>query len=107
MEPTAKAEWIAALRSGNYSQAQGTLKTLGNYFCCLGVLCDLSAKKSLGSWQPSGNFVYEGAYISTSLPIALRLKLGIACTEQDTLIKMNDKESKSFNEIADYIEKEL
>jgi hypothetical protein len=57
-----KADWVQALRSGEYAQTKGTLNRVspGTYFvdsdttnveeapigfCCLGVLCDRLAKK--------------------------------------------------------------
>lgn len=49
MKPEIKAQWIEALRSGEYTQIDGQLR-LGNDVCCLGVLCDLAAKQGLGVW---------------------------------------------------------
>lgn len=43
MDAKVKAEWLAALRSGEYVQGYGYLKTDAGY-CCLGVLCDLAVK---------------------------------------------------------------
>lgn len=37
-------KWVAALRSGEYSQGRGRLRK-GDTFCCLGVACDLYAKE--------------------------------------------------------------
>lgn len=50
MNPEIKAEWLAALRSGEYNQAFSRLKGPGGSFCCLGVLCDLYVKKGVGEW---------------------------------------------------------
>lgn len=36
--------WVAALRSGDYKQAKGQLRTSDDGFCCLGVLCNLHAE---------------------------------------------------------------
>src|SRR5690348_17476896 len=44
MDPQIKAEWVAALRSGEYRQGSGTLRSDQDEFCCLGVLCDLAVK---------------------------------------------------------------
>jgi hypothetical protein len=49
MNPEIKAQWVAALRSGEYVQGRSSLHYLvdenGNAkFCCLGVLCDLAVK---------------------------------------------------------------
>lgn len=52
MDKAVKEKWVAALRSGEYTQAQGTLKNAAGGFCCLGVLCDLYAKEKLsGRWD--------------------------------------------------------
>jgi len=57
MKPEVKAKWIEALRSGEYQQAQNSLKAdiysnyeydpevIGQGYCCLGVLCDLYRKE--------------------------------------------------------------
>lgn len=48
MNEEIKAQWVAALRSGEYVQGKSTLHSVdenGNaQFCCLGVLCDLAVK---------------------------------------------------------------
>jgi hypothetical protein len=47
--PEIKAEWVAALRSGDYNQGQRRLVTLQEgvapKYCCLGVLCHLIEEK--------------------------------------------------------------
>lgn len=54
MNPEVKADWIEALVSGDYEQTtDGMLcevDSRGNKFCCLGVLCDLHAKKYGDEW---------------------------------------------------------
>lgn len=51
MNKEVKKKWIAALRSGEYDQATGFLRTQEDQYCCLGVLCDLYAKEGLGEWK--------------------------------------------------------
>jgi len=34
--------WLEALESGNYKQSQGYLCTLGNEYCCLGIMAELA-----------------------------------------------------------------
>lgn len=62
MDPEIKAEWVAALRSGNYNQGKGKLKAVFDHFtdpnltgdqtelrhCCLGVLSELAIGKEGG-----------------------------------------------------------
>jgi len=43
MNPEVKAQWTAALRSGEYEQGHNALANSGRY-CCLGVLCELAVK---------------------------------------------------------------
>lgn len=43
LNDVAKA-WVEALRSGDYEQGKGKLRTLDSKFCCLGVLCDLAVE---------------------------------------------------------------
>lgn len=54
MNPRIKQLWLDALRSGDYEQGTGRLRT-GNRFCCLGVLCDLHSKETgAGRWEGAG-----------------------------------------------------
>lgn len=39
---------VEALRSGEYEQGTGVLRSTNNRFCCLGVACDISG---LGEWR--------------------------------------------------------
>lgn len=50
MDPVIKAQWVEALRSGEYEQGNGRLhyrKDGEIKHCCLGVLCDLAVKSGL------------------------------------------------------------
>lgn len=51
MNPAIKAQWVAALRSGTYSQVRGYLSSASG-MCCLGVLCDLAKQAQIGDWVP-------------------------------------------------------
>lgn len=43
-------KWVAALRSGEYAQGRGLLRSEDGY-CCLGVLCDVFMKETgEGEW---------------------------------------------------------
>lgn len=44
MEPTIKAEWVAALRDPNAQQCKGLLGKVDGGRCCLGVLSDIAVK---------------------------------------------------------------
>lgn len=111
MSPYWKAKWLAALRSGNYTQGHGQLRTEANEpesndtvlcyetrFCCLGVLCEV-VKAETG-------ILYNGE--SGILPDAVRHETRFTFThEMGELIQMNDVRGKDFGDIADYIERVL
>jgi len=67
MKSQVKEKWIAALRSGEYDQGVGGLRTLTR-FCCLGVLCDLYSKETGIEWNykyiseghPVNGFEFDG-----------------------------------------------
>lgn len=44
MDPAIKRDWVASLRSDEYQQGRGYLRTADGGWCCLGVLCDLYHK---------------------------------------------------------------
>lgn len=62
MDSERKAEWVAALRSGEYQQARGALARKDDEngtvrYCCLGVACDLAAKAGIiGEPQTESDF---------------------------------------------------
>jgi len=52
MVPEIKAQWVAALRSGEYVKGRNHLQKDGK-FCCLGVLCELAVKAGIVTANPS------------------------------------------------------
>lgn len=81
MDPERKAQWVAALRSGNFPQGKEQLLTgtveQGSY-CCLGVLCELYRRDTgNGEWTTDGpreeNYfeVEEGDRSWSSLPVGV------------------------------------
>jgi len=112
-----RKKWIAALRSGKYSQVRSRLKTDDGY-CCLGVACEvLDAKVSSGR-AGTDSVCYEHGLegiktvTDTILPYSIAHKLGISPTgtfdshnhAYDCLWKLNDFADYSFSKIADVIE---
>jgi hypothetical protein len=54
MRASVRAQWVAALRSGEYEQTRGALQVkrstgegVPDGFCCLGVLCELAVTDGL------------------------------------------------------------
>lgn len=103
-------KWVFALRSGKYTQGRGALKNKYGAYCCLGVLCDISA---LGSWDGlegfSSTYTVRNEEALTQLPESvvrwadMRSKNGDF--PKESLMRLNDQEKNSFSEIADVIEK--
>lgn len=84
-----KVKWIEALRSGKYQQGRCFLKK-ENKYCCLGVLKEITNCK-INFEIP--NLALDISYLSHEI--------------QSILVKFNDYENKNFNEIANWIEKNL
>jgi hypothetical protein len=94
MDKELKQKWVAALRSGEYKQTVGVLKNHENCYCALGVLHDIK--------DPNGWFEGFKGYGHTT-------GTGEIMTGEPlwvNILEMNDKEEKSFPEIAEYIENE-
>lgn len=106
MNPDYKQKWIAALRSGQYRQAQERLRKDGA-FCCLGVLCDITKDAVRGDWDDDDGFNIDGIYEWQTLPDQVSELVALDDDKHDALTHMNDVDGKSFAEIADYIEANL
>jgi hypothetical protein len=56
MKEDIKAQWLTALRSGEYKQGKGFLKSIIESneprYCCLGVLCELAEKAGVTTQDP-------------------------------------------------------
>lgn len=105
--------WVAALRSGQYAQGIGRLRTDHDEFCCLGVLCDLHSKETGIPWKGTGNAqYYQGEHLQlphevmewaemqspdSSFPKDVHLTYGIV-----NLLIANDSQVE-FERIADMI----
>lgn len=114
MNADIKAQWVQALRSGDYTKGKGTLKSEhddgGPTYCCLGVLCELSPFESRKSgawhsWDDSLSYlpcsVRDWAGLDTHNP-----KVSYLGGESD-LADVNDRTDATFFEIADLIEAHL
>lgn len=109
-------KYVAALRSGSYSQGGGHLRKSspdgGHDYCCLGVACEVS---QVGSWSfdsDSGAWGYAARAESSSttdLPASVQYWLGVynanpRLTAGLSAINANDALKLSFKEIADLFE---
>lgn len=100
MNKEIKEEWVKALRSGEYSQCKNYLKA-GDYYCCLGVLCELQGFNGLVNKVLTGVEADSVGLAGNSgeLPRLVKYKENYYWT----LAQLNDA-GMSFEEIADVIE---
>jgi hypothetical protein len=129
MNKRVKAEWVAALRSGNYKQGPGYLHTKDT-FCCLGVLLDCQIPATGGRWASNIAVCMDFELLgeqnlgrrrclprkpSSSYSRHMHrepdddlLSFGISEYDEKRLVKMNDAHNPySFENIADWIEENL
>jgi hypothetical protein len=133
MKADIKERWVAALRSGEYRQAEGYLRTEEG-FCCLGVLCELAVQDGVilpakrTSVMPRDvvsppHWIYDGTD-TKALPYSVMLWAGLhevdptVCTSVEAdddifgrhsnLAELNDSGGVyTFDRLADLIENSL
>jgi hypothetical protein len=112
MVPEIKAQWLEALRGGNYQQGKKVLRhgiDGEDRFCCLGVLCDIIEPELWSKSDPAlGSndryVLHRGAQGLPAMTIRTAASLDVdACM---ALARLNDS-GKTFAEIADVIERDL
>lgn len=103
MNPIIKAQWIKALRSGLYKQGHRRLRNENNV-CCLGILCD-GLEPNQWNIKMDGTFRHgsERAYPHQRV----RRVAGLSMFQCRQLAELNDVKKVGFEEIADWIEKNL
>ena len=100
-----KQNWIEALRSGEYKQGRHTLFSKGienDKYCCLGVAAHvLGIPKSVYRRYGclSGLYIKSRSEHKNKIPKVFQKD----SVMQNTLVKMNDNQNKSFKQIANYI----
>jgi hypothetical protein len=121
MNKEIKKLWIDALRSGSYYQGQVYLRRsiwwysqsqnreLRNYYCPLGVLCDLHSHHFLANWygqtQSPETFRY---YRNDILPPPQVLEwAGLSLENANYIAYLSDTNGDNFDLIATYIEHSL
>lgn len=107
--------FIAALRSGQYNQTSSRLVRFGekiageegDFFCALGVACDVIGLKC----DNDGHYHYNRDHCSASMPDGSYHKLHLASSMGDSvsgksksITGLNDS-GQSFEQIADILEK--
>lgn len=113
-----RAQWVAALRSGDYKQGTGALSYATDdgtaHYCCLGVACELAVEAGvITSETHTSGIVYYADGQSAVLPREVADWLGLESREgylKDgsavvSLVDANDGEGLSFDGIATIIER--
>lgn len=116
--PSVKRDWLKALRSGKYSQAQNALyDPSSKSFCCLGVLCEVNGiKRSKMAHMAMPQDVGFGDDVT---PERSEIPKGVKYDANEyawsvlyngkltPLWVLNDSRGLSFKKIADIIEKQV
>jgi hypothetical protein len=92
MDKDIKEKLVRALRSGKYPQGRGTVYADGEY-CVMGVLGRVCGEPL--------------SYLKNSMIYCGRDGELLTAGETATFVDLNDRQRKSFAEIADYIEANL
>jgi hypothetical protein len=123
MDEQIKADWVAALRSGEYKQGRMYLHSVDgedHFFCCLGVLSDLAFKAGVTerTFRKGSTDCYsygtDAEWNTSVLPpnvsrwagLGTKCDLTVVPRAAGTLSQLNDYGVK-FEEIATIIEEEL
>lgn len=121
MKHTVAMKWVAALRSGKYSQAKYSLQDRHG-FCCLGVLCEVAKAEGIevladrdgmlaGTELGSQRYVKEWAGVKSSngnLPKKAVASLPAHLRENPKIVSLaefNDRGNYNFKQLANLIEK--
>ena len=108
-------KWVKALRSGEYTQARGSIvEELANNqyaFCCLGVLAMTLggevADPDEYEGEPTMCIKVDEEYVGSTGCMGIGWIGGLSSDWVDRLIELNDDDLATFDNIADYIEVEL
>lgn len=110
MRPEPKRQLVAALRSGDYPQGRGMLRSPGGAFCVFGVLCEVAARQGVippAVATAGGGFTYAGRGNTLPAPVAKwsGLEHG-GVVDGVSLAHLND-EGASFDALAKLIDEKL
>ena len=115
-------KWVEELETTELPQGKQHLRTPEGGFCCLGIACEMFRERSgvESYWVEMGGigsglwaFSVGGEQQSGVLPTKVREWLGLAKSDGtaadgsmvnfNSLTNMNDKQDKTFTEIAEHI----
>ncbi len=100
-------KWVAALRSGEFQQTKGVLRSPEGY-CCLGVACEVYRRETgAGEWDDSNQFQGHGDVPPIEVQRWLGLKRANGAMDDDSLcLTERNDDGDSFAQIAAVIESE-
>lgn len=103
-------KWVDALRSGEYAQGEGVLRSYNDKFCCLGVACEVARKEGvpIRLRTSAGDPAHYG-FEDTTLPDVVVRWLDVddpnpMIDGRVNAISANDTLNLTFAEIADRLE---
>ena len=99
MNKRVKKLWVKALKSEKYRQGVERLK-MGNFFCCLGVLCDLHAKETGNNWSNGGRYFGERGGLPHEVVVWAEVSHCDPIIGGFSATSLNDEEEKNFEQIA-------
>lgn len=119
MNPDVKAKWVAALRSGKYTQTKHKLHS-GEYkertidvnpgHCCLGVLCEISKQETGFGIEENRNQAHSetiGETIRTWAGLNVKQGATVLIDGEHRFLSYHNDHGKTFLQIADAIESQL
>jgi len=110
MNPTIKAKWVAALRSGEYKQAKENLQDDKGY-CCLGVLCVISQSETGFGIKENRDENSGDETISITIQRWADLPSSegaiVSIEKEETSLAAHNDAGRTFLQIADAIEGQL
>ncbi len=116
MNQEIKQRWTDALRSGQYIQTKRTLRR-ADCFCAVGVLCDIYSKEKNIGWEDANKYSEQKSILGICgvAPDEIEEWAGLddislspaTSNSYDRVIKMNDNSNCTFEQIAEYIDKNL
>lgn len=110
-------KWVDALRSGEYTQCQHSLRQ-NNKYCCLGVACEVAIANGVEIERFYNGVLYrygnDGELEESFLPSKVVSWLNLTSDNgkhydnygPTSLTRVNDHRRSSFDQIADLIESE-
>lgn len=124
MNKEVAVQWVEALRSGKFKQGRSRLQDSEGNYCCLGVLCEIAPPEVPKERDPSGRL--RGTLLDAQRPVmdwaslngdggdfskSLSIPKDCACGDPkcvqslSSLVALNDNAKMTFEQIADFIEK--